>query len=335
MGDYTSPNPLYSYPGWPAWVPSTSLMTLPMGGLGVAEGGGGLGASRLMGPTEVLHLGKLYTYRTYSLVPLVEGAEFGGFFSRNTAWGNHRSTRDILQPPGTVRSLYQAGTAEPYTGNAAGYRGRNVYTTSLTFTPKRAGLTVAQAKAAALNILNSMRADFADDQSMKIFEGNLYERGVSDTVVEAPSILDRARAVITGQDPAEAVRERVAEAQASDQRMLYFKIGAAMTFALGVFLATRKGSAKLEGRAFTAATIAAPLVGGRRNGRKRRARNGGRAQNAIMQLLPVDGSKVRLTDLARQAPFRGIHFNLIMSAARALKKAGHVTFDGDLIGLNR
>lgn len=257
------PAPLYSYPGWPAWVPSTSLMTLPMGGLGA--GGGDLGAARLMGPTEVLSPGKLYTYRTFSLVPLVEDASWHrpsanwwqsitGALSSNTAWGNHRGTADILKPPGTARSLYQAASASPYTGSVARYRGRNVYTTSLTFTPKAGGVTAAQAKVAALNILNQMRESFADDQSMQIFEGNLYERGVTDVSAPAPSIVDRVREVITGQDPAAAERERAQQAQSDSTMRVVGIVAAIAATAFGVFIATRKGSAKLEGRAYRAAT---------------------------------------------------------------------------------
>lgn len=241
-------NEMYSYPGYPAWVPSTSLMTIPMGGLGAA-GGGDLGAARLMGPTELLQVGKLYTYRTFSLVPLQENASWRTGWSDlvgRTSWENHSRGSNILRPPGTVRSLYQAATPETYSGPVSRYRGQRVYNTSLTFAPTRAGVTVAQAKDAAINILNAMRSNFRDDEGMKIFEGNLYERGVGDATPPARSVTDWIRETVTGQDPAEAARQRQQEAAASDQRMLYARIGAGLAVLLGLFLATRKGSAKVE-----------------------------------------------------------------------------------------
>ena len=59
------------------------------------------------------------------------------------------------------------------------------------------------------------------------------------------------------------------------------------------------------------------------------AQPAGRAQKAIMKSIGQNaGSKIELSDLARGADFRGIHFGQIMSAASALKKKGLIGYDG-------
>lgn len=53
----------------------------------------------------------------------------------------------------------------------------------------------------------------------------------------------------------------------------------------------------------------------------------GKAQTAIMEYLGTH-DKAELTDLTRSSSLRGVHVKDVMSAAEALKKGGHINYDG-------
>ncbi len=63
---------------------------------------------------------------------------------------------------------------------------------------------------------------------------------------------------------------------------------------------------------------------------KKTAAPRGKAQKAIAAHIEKwkKGDSENLTDISRGAPFRGVHFAQIMSAAEALKKSGLIEFDG-------
>ena len=291
------PNSLYSYPGWPAWVPSTSLMTLPMGGLGTiaARNSAALGNSRLMGDNDVCRPGRIYTYRTWSkvaidperevtlqipegggtsglgLFPLIPFIAIPGLayatyrgLAGDSAWDAARQMGWRIKAPRGHASFWQNRNPEP-----SGL-GRNGYKTSLNVTATTEGVKAGALKWAARRILSFMSGSSNPANVENIAPGWLYERdrdeeggGLLTRVAEAVIGHDRTRAATElGSEIAStaetailgSVAEREAEASQSSTRTTIGIIAGLAAVAFGVFIATRKGSAKLESRAYGAAT---------------------------------------------------------------------------------
>jgi len=60
----------------------------------------------------------------------------------------------------------------------------------------------------------------------------------------------------------------------------------------------------------------------------------GKIQGAIigyLARLDVPGAKISLTDMVRHPDFKGFHFKNVMESAIALKRAGHIKYDGDKV----
>lgn len=317
-----NPAPFYSYPGWPAWVPSTSLQTLPMGGLGevAARNSAALGASRLMGDNDLIQPGRVYTFRTWSKVPIdperevtlqvPEGGGTSGLgifplipfiaipgiayatyrgLAGDSAWDAARQMGWRIKAPRGHASFWQNRTPE-----ASGL-GWNGYKTSLNVTATADGVKAGALKWAARRVLSFMSGSSSPDNVENIAPGWLYGR---DAHEEGAGLLTRVAEAVIGESRTRratelgseiattaetailgSAAEREAEERAARQRDIYFKVGAALTFALGVFLATRKGSAKLERRAASlgsggfSGSVAGVPVSVRRKNRRRYRRN--------------------------------------------------------------
>jgi hypothetical protein len=202
---------------------------------------------------------RLYTYRTFALVPLRESAQFkecDGWLqcfarTKQTAWQYARSMGWKVAPPSGTSSLYQAATPERRPDGA------NAYRTSLTFYPTHAGMKASSMKWAAVQILNKMREyEGLPDPREAVFLGHLFERAAEEPRHDT-SLWDRARAFIAGETPEESARRRQQEIETEESRQTWTVVLGVLAFGLGAFMATRKGAARLEARAGRAAGGAA------------------------------------------------------------------------------
>lgn len=304
------------------WPPHTSGLLLPMGSLGSlgevpAQSSPDLGPARSMRDDELCEPGRVYTYRTWSSVPIDPERRVDIQLSHTALQRAGWATASIVGPQAPVIlgiRLYQtiAGVGAwevagnlgwrvgPPRGHASFWQNRtreaDGYRTSLNITATAAGVKAGALKWAARRILSFMAGSNSPDDVSRIQPGWLYERGVRE---ESASVARRAAEAVFGRDRTRAavelgseiateaeaavlgsVAEREAEEAASRERMTYGAIGAGLLFVVGIFLATRPGSSKVE-RTAAAATRAVrestsdaftPTV--RITNRKRRRRNG-------------------------------------------------------------
>ena len=268
--------------------------SVPFTGLGAAgaTGSGGLGSARLVGDNEILEPGKVYTYRTTSTVaidperrvdidiPVDLMMRAGWFVATVTpltgvvvlplrihraiagqgAWDAVHQIGWRIGPPRGHASFWQSRTRE-----AGGYR------TSLNITPTAQGVKGSAARWAARRVLSFMAGSNDPNDVNRIAPGNLYERSVRE---DGASLLRRAAEAVVGRDTTRAAtelgREVAGEAEAAilgstaereareaahKERMIFGYVGAGIAFLLGVFLATRAGSAKVERKAAAAHSV--------------------------------------------------------------------------------
>lgn len=271
------------------WPPHTSLLRMPMGGLGevpARSSSATLGNARLMRDDEICQKGRVYTYRTWSQVPIDPEREVvlsvdRSLWDRYGSWAAMAAVPIALPLTVPARLIYEAGrsgdsaweAAEqlgwrvgPPRGHASFWQNRTRqsqgYATSLNITPTADGVKASAVKWAARRILSFMAGSSSPDDVTRIQAGWLYER---DRTEEGASVLRRAAESVLGRDRTRAavelgseiateaeaavlgsVAEREAEERRSRERMTYGAVGAGILFVLGIFLATRPGSSKVE-----------------------------------------------------------------------------------------
>lgn len=268
------------------------------GSLGAATGAGGLGTSRLVGDNEIVVPDVIYTFRTWSKVPINPEREVelrippargtSGFgilpvlataavgwltyrgVTGDTAWEAAETLGWRVAAPRGHASFWQNVTRQQ---SPAGWMG---YQTSLNITPTQQGVKASALKWAARRILSFMSGSGSPDDVSNIWTGNLYERSVR---ADSAGLLRRASEAVLGRETTRAATElgaeiateaeaavmgSVAEQErreaAHKERMIYGYVGAGIAALLGIFLATRKGSAKVERKVGGAAERVAGVV---------------------------------------------------------------------------
>lgn len=275
-----------------------------------------LGPATLVADNDLIDPGRVYTLRTWSKVPLdpesrmpptdVQRASAVGWVvpfvpvstsavSGDGAWQVVERNGWRAGPPRGHADFWQKRTPEasPY-----GWQG---YQTSLNITATTQGVKASALRWVGQRVLAFMGA--GGDVS-KIAAGHLYARGVRE---ESAGLLTRASEAIAGRDATrrasalatemgDAVgaavtgtpQEEADRAQAHQTRVILGWAGMGVMALLGVFLATRRGSAKVEGKLARGAGMAgrgaAGMAGAAAKGaallsNRRRARHGSRRHN--------------------------------------------------------